>query len=250
MICDFFGPYNKPAPGMYSKDHFILLAIFLSLVISGLILLRKASKEKVRIVTLVFAIVITILEIIKIYYTYKVSSLRYFDQWLPIQYCSLFIYACWLATFKNKKICKLGSIFLSSGGLIAGAVYLSCPTTSLSFVGMDHFLAIHAFTFHSSMLFIGLLYIIRDYYRPKFKDYIYYFIFFTIFAIIAIVLDYKRGENLMIFYEAFMLPKLLVDIEAYSKPLFTFCIYFGYNFIFFVPTTLIFIINKIRKKKD
>lgn len=48
-----------------------------------------------------------------------------------LYYCSILLYAGIFSSLKNKFIKRVGDVFLATGGIVAGIVFIIFPTTSL-----------------------------------------------------------------------------------------------------------------------
>lgn len=242
---DFFAKRDVYEPcGLFSLEHFIALFVLIGLIILGLFLSRKQDEKGVRKQTFIIAIVITVLEVCKAIYNFVYG---YFNpnNWVPLAYCSLFIYSAWMALSKNETIKKMGITWLVTGGIIAGSAYLIYPSTSLTEFRLFHFLSFHGLTYHALMVYTGLLYFIKGIGKAELKNYKYYAYFCTIFFIIAVILDYIFKINFMFFYDAYMLPQPLPKIQEWCLPIYTIIILLAY-YIF--PYLFGYILNLIKQK--
>lgn len=239
------GDFN--IPGLFSLGHLFLFIFTIILGISFIIFTRKKSKQFYYRVTLILAIFITILEIIKIgfYHYYKVFSMNH---WLPLSYCALYIYAIWLATIKNKFISKIGITFMKTGAMIAGISYLIYPSTSITYWPTIHYLSFQPFIYHGIMFFVGIMYTINDNEKVKLTDIVYYLIFYVPLAFLAIFLNSTTDNNYMFLKDPFMLPEIVNKIYESSQFAYGLLVFLAYIFIFFVGYLINRLYWKIKKR--
>ncbi len=243
----------EPA-GMFTPAHFISLGICLVVLITSIYFSRNISIKNLKKITFIMAITFTILEIIKICYKFIVCkhSFTSFDSWLPLYYCSLFIYTTWMSISKNNYISKIGDSFISCGCITGGLAFLVSPSTSLMIVPIWHFLSIHSLLFHTSMVYLGFMYIYRGLFSPDKKELLQYTIFLALFMIPAELLNIISGSNMMMLREPFNFPiKLAYDIYNFKPALWTLISVLTYCLVPFAFSCFIyFIINLFRKKKQ
>lgn len=246
-----FAPYDielYPPSGMFTTSHFIALLVIIIIIVVSILFSKKLTKENVKKICKIFALVFTILETIKIMYN-LLSGYTWLDAWFPLAYCSLFIYSLYLAGFGKGKIEKLGYSFLTGGGLFAGLFFLIFPTTSFMLHPAYHYLCIYSMLFHGSMIYMCIIILNKKVYELSFKDYPYYLVFITIFSIIAITMNLSFGCNMMFYDEPYNMPlKFVVDIYNFSKFLYTLLIYSAYSLLYGVMTIIYNFIKKLYNK--
>ena len=93
---------------------------------------------------------------------------------IPLYYCSLLLYAGLMSSFGKGVIKKMGDVFLATGGIIGGIVFIIFPTTSLPEYPLFHFISLHSFFFHGTMIYLGLIVNKFKYVDVKFEDIKYY----------------------------------------------------------------------------
>ena len=217
-----------PPCGMFTATHFFALFVTLVCVGIGLYLCRKITLDKLKFATKIVAICVTVLECIKIGYNFAYDY-TWLDAWIPLAFCSIFIYASWMAGFGKGTLEKFGDAFLLGGCPIAGFAFLLFPTTSLQLHPIYHFLCIHSMLFHGAMLWLGLLYLFRGKDIPDLKTFRNYARCFTLFAIPALILNATTGSNMMFLRQPFNMPiQLLNKLYDASQILYTvliFCVY-------------------------
>lgn len=271
FLSKFFCKENEYEPvGMFSVGHIVTLIIFLLIVAFCAYKCRKIGKDKAIFLTKIIAIVVTVLEIIKITIAFINGEGDKLDHWVPLYFCSMFIYAAWLAGYAKGKIADLGRAFVGTGGIIAGLSFLIFPTTSFTMYPLFHYFCIYSMVYHSLMVFLGITYLLNGVVKIDKKSFIDYVIFCSVLNILAIIVNslpiyihvdnvptsgynypYPYYTNFMFLKRAGNIPvKILCDISDKLPVIFTIlmfiiCIFGTYFLIWLVVT----IIEKIRGKK-
>ena len=271
FLSKFFCKENEYEPvGMFSVGHIVTLIIFLLIVAFCAYKCRKIGKDKAIFLTKIIAIVVTVLEIIKITIAFINGEGDKLDHWVPLYFCSMFIYAAWLAGYAKGKIADLGRAFVGTGGIIAGLSFLIFPTTSFTMYPLFHYFCIYSMVYHSLMVFLGITYLLNGVVKIDKKSFIDYVIFCSVLNILAIIVNslpiyihvdnvptsgynypYPYYTNFMFLKRAGNIPvKILCDISDKVPVIFTIlmfiiCIFGTYFLIRLVVT----IIEKIRGKK-
>lgn len=271
FLSKFFCKENEYEPvGMFSVGHIVTLIIFLLIVAFCAYKCRKIGKDKAIFLTKIIAIVVTVLEIIKITIAFINGEGDKLDHWVPLYFCSMFIYAAWLAGYAKGKIADLGRAFVGTGGIIAGLSFLIFPTTSFTMYPLFHYFCMYSMVYHSLMVFLGITYLLNGVVKIDKKSFIDYVIFCSVLNILAIIVNsipiyihvdnvptsgynypYPYYTNFMFLKRAGNIPvKILCDISDKVPVIFTIlmfiiCIFGTYFLIWLVVT----IIEKIRWKK-
>ena len=271
FLSKFFCKENEYEPvGMFSLGHIVTLIIFLLIVAFCAYKCRKIGKDKAIFLTKIIAIVVTVLEIIKITIAFINGEGDKLDHWVPLYFCSMFIYAAWLAGYAKGKIADLGRAFVGTGGIIAGLSFLIFPTTSFTMYPLFHYFCMYSMVYHSLMVFLGITYLLNGVVKIDKKSFIDYVIFCSVLNILAIIVNslpiyihvdnvptsgynypYPYYTNFMFLKRAGNIPvKILCDISDKVPVIFTIlmfiiCIFGTYFLIWLVVT----IIEKIRGKK-
>ncbi len=271
FLSKFFCKENEYEPvGMFSVGHIVTLIIFLLIVAFCAYKCRKIGKDKAIFLTKIIAIVVTVLEIIKITIAFINGEGDKLDHWVPLYFCSMFIYAAWLAGYAKGKIADLGRAFVGTGGIIAGLSFLIFPTTSFTMYPLLHYFCMYSMVYHSLMVFLGITYLLNGVVKIDKKSFIDYVIFCSVLNILAIIVNsipiyihvdnvptsgynypYPYYTNFMFLKRAGNIPvKILCDISDKVPVIFTIlmfiiCIFGTYFLIWLVVT----IIEKIRGKK-
>ena len=211
-----FSPPNKEtACGMFTTPHIISLIICLALVTLAIIFARRLSDKQIKTMTRIFAIVFAVLEVIKIIYKFIIGEGKWIDHWFPLFFCSLFIYALFMCGYGKGAIYRLGSSFMMTGCIIGGLAFLIVPATSLMDHPIYHFLSLHSMLFHSSMVFVGVTYLLRGHSELTLKNYASYAIFTGAPIAIALILNPILDSNLMILSKPVNMPIDFIN-QAYD----------------------------------
>ena len=142
-------------------------------------------------------IIICILEIIKIVFSIYQGSFADVNSYVPLYYCSILLYAGILSSFGKGNLKKAGDVCLATGSIIGGIVFLIYPSTSLPMYPAFHFLSIHSFFFHGTMVYLGILINITNYVELKLSDAKYFAIIIAIMSILALIVNKISNGNLM-----------------------------------------------------
>ena len=193
-----FKSANQVVPcGMFSIGHLILFTITMTIVVVTLKYTKNIKPDKVKEIIKKSTIALWILEIIKIIFNIKNYGFNEVNKYVPLYFCSLILYAGVFSGFCKGTLKKVGDVFLSTGGIIAGMVFLISPLTSLTTYPAIHFISLHSFWLHGTMVYIGLLMLITGYVKIEKKDIIYYFVLIVIISTIAYIVNKFCGSNLM-----------------------------------------------------
>lgn len=235
------GKYD--AAGMYSLGHLILFITFLIIAIAIFFYLRNKEKRVVLLSLRIITYVVTALELLKIVWNivmYGVSS-DAMGHYLPLYYCSLFLYALWGITHGRGKVARASNAWLIWGGIIAGIAFLSFPSSSLLYYPAFHFLSIYSIMFHTFLVLTGVILVYHNIYRFKTNDFIYYFVFSLLFMIAALVVNKTLNLNMM--FLEFPIAIGILDIIYDFSPIF-FQVFF-FLFQLFVPYLVTLLVVKL-----
>lgn len=183
--------------GMFTTGHFELIII----TIFGIVIAQKntinKTKEEVKQIIKKCTIVMWILEVIMIAFKLCTGEVRNLNNYVPLYYCSLLLYAGLLSSFAKDKLKRVGDVFLATGGIIGGIVFMILPTTSLPAYPMLHIVSLHSFLYHGTMVYLGLLINITHYIELELSDIKYYASLVGIICILAYIINKIFDSNLM-----------------------------------------------------
>lgn len=171
MIKMFFSlPGEYPPAGLFSCWHLLLLLVSVCLVAAGLYLSRNMTAAAVRRTVRIVTACLWGLELAKILFVLLVTGSKNPNEFVPLYYCSIILYAGLLSSLGSPLLMRVGDAFIAMGGIVGGAVFLLMPTTSLPQYPAFHFITWHSFLLHGIMVYLGLLLLVRRVYRPRLRD--------------------------------------------------------------------------------
>lgn len=233
--------------GMFNSLHALMLAFFFGFLGLLLYLSRHLNAEQVRKAQLWIAVGITILEIIKI--TSRISTGYGPDSWVPLYYCSLFIFAIWLTQSKNAYWNRMGYAYITMGGILASTFFMLYPSTSLGMYPFFHPSSVHSFIYHLVMCYTGIVLLWKGVYVPQKRDSLPYMLFVLAACIPAAILNELIGTNCMFLNHPFGLPVLQPILEL-SKPAYLLIVCAGQAVLIFWVNYGLLNFAKSRVNKD
>lgn len=188
-------PWEQEPCGIFTIGHFILMTITLIAVVIAIKL--TANKKDIRKIIRNCTIFVWIFELIIIAFKIYATGTKDLNQYVPLYYCSLLLYAGGLSSFGKGKLKHTGDVFLATGAMAGGLIFILFPLTSLPTYPMLHLVSIHSFIFHGIMLYLGILVNATQYVKLEKRDIIYYSSLVGIICIIAYIVNIIFGSNLM-----------------------------------------------------
>ena len=183
--------------GIFTTDHFILIGITIISIIIALKFTSNKSKEKVHSIIKKITIIMCILEVVKISFSLQQNSFRDVNTYMPLYYCSILLYAGLLSSFGKGALKRAGDVCLATGSVIGGIVFIIYPSTSLPMYPAFHFLSIHSFLFHGTMIYLGILINKTQYIELEQNDIKYFASVIGIMSIVALIINKLFNGNLM-----------------------------------------------------
>ena len=193
----FAGPGKYKPCGMYTIGHAVLLVITIICILIALKFTKNKTKEQIVKIIRNITIFLWILEVIKIIFNLMVGNASNPNTYIPLYFCSIILYAGILSGFCKGKLKHIGDVFLSTGGMIAGILFVLSPNTSLPTYPLFHYISIQSFILHGSMIYLGILLNITNYIDVKAKDIIYYAGIMVFVSIVAYIFNSIFDSNLM-----------------------------------------------------
>ena len=207
----FFAKAGEYEPcGIFSMQHFELIIITILGIIFALKNTVHKTKEEVKQIIKKCTIIMWGLEIIMIIFKLCTGDARNLNNYVPLYYCSLLLYAGLLSSFCKEELKRMGDVFLATGGIIGGLVFIILPTTSLPSYPMLHMVSLHSFFFHGTMIYLGLLIDITHYIELNLSDIKYFAILVGGICVLAYIINKKFGSNLMFISQNF--PGMPIEI--------------------------------------
>lgn len=188
-------PGQYDACGIFTIQHFILVSI----TVIGIIIALKLTVNKCDVKKVIkrCTIFIWIFEFVIIAFKISVAGIKNVNNYVPLYYCSILLYAGILSSFGNGRLKRIGDVFLSTGGIIGGTMFIIFPTTSCLTYPMFHLVCLHSFIFHGMMIYLGLLLNLTHYIKLQKKDIINYAGLISIVCILAYIVNQIFDSNLM-----------------------------------------------------
>lgn len=241
----FFAKAGEYEPcGIYNLKHVVLAIITIIFIFIALKCTKNKDKNKVKRIIKFCTITLWILEIVKIIFKLQQYEPTDVNKYVPLYYCSIFLYAGILSSFGIGKMKRIGDVFLATGGVVGGIVFIIFPTTSLPEYPMFHFISLHSFLFHGIMIYIGILINITNYIELKKKDIIYYAELVGVICIISLVINNIFESNLMFISQNF--PGMPIEIIYNATGIFFTPIMIAIQIT--LPFIIVYMINKLIKK--
>lgn len=256
-----FFDYKYNIEGYSGQDfggtaQWVYLAISAVVMILLLFFLRKSSKEKVLKIIRGICIFLVLLYIAKTTWE-TIYDIRYSGSFntglLPLDTCSIIMFAGILAGFAKGKIKKISECWLSTGSVVGGIATM-VVLNAFKYYPFFSFGAFYSMIWHFLMVFIGLLLIVTNYVDMKYTTVINGFALQLLFAIIVIPIDFIFNWDFMMFLNLGGIPvfedvarKLTSLNLQFLNPVLMLVLYFiAFNIVFIIP----FGIKKIIRKEN
>ncbi len=242
----FFAKIGEyPPAGLFTPEHIILLIITLSFIVFALAHSSEMSKDEVKKTIRISTVTLAILEVVRIGFALTYTNLSDLNGYMPLYFCSLFLYSGIFSSFAKGFLKRVGDVFIATGGILGGLVFLISPSTSLSLFPAFHFMSIHSFIYHGFMVYLGILVNITGYVTLKKNDLVLYATLVGALCFICLPLNHIFGSNLMFLSDPFpgKLGRIVFHLLGRFYPL-TVSL-----FHMFVPFKVVYSLKEYRKKK-
>ena len=245
-----FFDYKYNIVGYNGQDYggiaqYIYLIISIVLISMLLIVLRKSSKEKVLNIIRFVSVFLIIFYITKTtwesIYDIKMSG-SFNTGLLPLDSCSIVMFAGIIAGFGRGKLRKMSECWLATGCIVGGFANMLFLNT-FKFYPFFTFGAFYSMIWHFLMVFLGLLLIVTNYVDIKYKTIIDGFIFHLIISLFIIPIDFIFNFDFMLYLNLGGVP-FFEDIASYFtsinlqilNPIMMLILYFlAFNIVFIIP---------------
>ncbi len=203
--------------GMFTPLHFATIVTIFTLLALCFWLSRNLQVKQVSTAVFWLGLLAVILEVLKILNRVQ----RGYDpgRWIPLFYCSLFIFAVWLPRLPWEPMKRMGYAFMTMGGALAGIFFIFYPSTSLASYPLISFDSLHSLLYHVVMCYCGVMILWKGLYRPRWKDSVLYFLFVGTACVLALYVNARLDTNCMFLKHPYGLP-LLQPLMDYSKVLY------------------------------
>lgn len=194
----FFAKAGKyQACKLFTPGHFALIITTFAFIAVALKKTIHKSKEEVYKIIRNLTIILVALEIFKIWLILQDFKIINVKEWVPLYYCSLLLYAGPLSSFAKGKLKRVGDVFLATGSIVGGLVFILFPTTSLPTYPVFHFRSIHSFFFHGVMVYLTILVNKTHYIELEKKDVLYFASLVGVVCVAALIINNIFNSNLM-----------------------------------------------------
>ena len=194
----FFARAGKyEACGLFSGGHLGLVIISILGICLALKKTINKNKDEVLKIIRVLTVCVWILEVCKICFNLQYFKIYNVKEWIPLYYCSILLYAGFLSSFTKGGLKRAGDVFLATGSIVGGATFIVFPTTSLPTYPAFHFISLHSFFFHSTMIYLCLLVNFTHYIELERRDILYYAALVGTVCLAALIVNIKFNSNLM-----------------------------------------------------
>ena len=181
---------------MWSQTYIIALAVTLALTVAAIYFSRKMSERGVRrLLACVSAFTIST-EIVKMVFvgvTYGISEVEF----IPLYFCSLFMYSTVLSLTKKTFLRNTGLAFLFFGGIIGAVAFFIYPSACIPNYPIYHFMCLRTMIFHGLMIYVGFTVVLTGYYKPDVRHFKNYLIALCLVGVGAYIYNLLFGTNLM-----------------------------------------------------
>ncbi|MBQ8162915.1 MAG: YwaF family protein [Clostridia bacterium] len=216
--------------GILSLGHIFTVILFAALSVLSIYFLKRLNGKQSKRFMLIVAISVTFMEIVKI--SLRIAKNQACDSWVPLYYCSLFIFAMWFTLAKNPKIQTIGYSYIGMGAILAAPLNILYPSTSLAIFPIWHPASVHSFLYHLIMFVTGIFILIKKIYIPKKEHSIVYFVFIFIACIPSVILNETVGTNCMFLANAFGLP-ILGTLQSSQPIIYMLLVFIAQSIIIF-----------------
>ena len=243
--------FGGPAQWLYLAISFILMVLLLYLH-------RKSSREKVLKIIKGISLFLVVLYVGKTTWE-TIYDIKYTGSFntglLPLDTCSIVMFAGILAGYAKGKIQKISECWLATGSIVGGIATM-VVLNAFKYYPFLSFGAFYSMIWHFLMVFIGLLLIVTNYVEIKYSTIINGFILQFVFSLVVIPLDFIFNWNFMMFLNLGGIP-IFEDVATkltslnlqFLNPILMLALYFAaFNIVFLIPLGIKKIIQ-IRSKK-
>lgn len=193
----FANPGEYEPCGLFTLDHLKLIIITMLGIIIALKKTVNKTKEEVKQIIKRCTIILWFFEAIIITFKLRTGDIKNVNNYVPLYYCSLMLYAGLLSAYAKDKLKRIGDVFLATGGIVGGVIFIITPTTSLPSYPMLHMVSLHSFLFHGIMVYLGILINKTSYIELESKDIKYYASLVGIVCVLAYIVNCIFDSNLM-----------------------------------------------------
>lgn len=204
MLKAFFAPEGKyPPAGLPSVASVSYLAITVFIVGKSLKRHRWYTTNEFYPVVRKQLTVLWIMEIIKIVFRWCTGHFSDLNSWLPLYFCSITLFAGVMAGWGKGFVRRIGLVFMMTGGMVGGALFLTYPSSSILLFPAFHYQCVHSFVYHGCMVYLSALAYRTEAITLPASDFKWYALYTGFFCALALGLNLSLGTNLMFISKPF-----------------------------------------------
>ncbi len=226
----------------------LLISIAIS-VLLGFLLKDKPNKVK-EIPRTIIAVFLVLFEIFKIIYHLVKGTFEL--RFIPLHFCSTFLFWFPLSAFGKGFIKKLGDFAGFTASIMFVIIFYIAPSFIIGDATsgfFDNFYNFHTLIFHNVVVLYFALTITLKLYKPSYKDFKYVIIAFTIYFLIAVPSAHLLNTNFTNLLRS-EVPFIRKFINTYGHAIYTPLVYvFGITYTAICFYSSCFIYSFIKKKK-
>ena len=187
--------------GGFAQKLFLILSLIMTVI--TLVLLRKSSKEKTHKIIKFISLFLVLFYIIKTvwesYYDIKYTGSFNYGL-LPLDTCSIVMYAGLISSFCKGNIHKYSDAWLVTGGIVGGIANMVIMN-AFKYYPFLSFGAFYSMIWHLLMVILGLIMLSSNYVNASFDVLKKGFIFHFAFSIFVIIFDFVYKYDFMLYRE-------------------------------------------------
>ena len=166
---DFLPPAGKIPGTLFTPLHFIISALWVTLIIFACFLLHKKNETTIRRIFTGIWITVVVLEITKILWETFCGATVDFEVRgvLPLYPCSVFMYAMPFAIWGKGTVRYAACGYVCSLGFLGGAINFVYPANILNNYSCISFAGFHTLFYHSAMVLCAMLMLLTGYHSYK-----------------------------------------------------------------------------------
>lgn len=193
----FSKPMEYNSERIFSIQHFTLLFFTIVGICIAIKYTNINKNSEIKRNIIIITTIVWILEIIKVIFNFRIGNGNNLNTYIPLYYCSILLYAGIFSSIGKGFIKRMGDVFLATGGIVGGVMFLLLPTTSITMYPVFHFITMQSFIYHGAMVYLGIIINKSNYIIIEKKDIIYYSSLLFAMCLIAYIVNLVTGSNLM-----------------------------------------------------
>ncbi len=232
--------------GLFNLWHLLTVVAFFSIAFLALYFSREFNEKNSRRMHWGIAIAVTLLEALKI--SLRLYKRQHPNDWMPLFYCSLFLFAIWFSLSKRENVRAIGFSYITMGGIMAAVFFTLYPSTSLAIFPIWHPAVAHSFLYHLLMFYFGCFALMKKLYSPTAKHALHYFLFILAASIPSVIINERVQTNCMFLNHPFGLP-FLTELQQNAKPVYILVVFFAQASLMFWGNYAIYLWAQKRMEK-